>query len=150
MREHVPLLYLGCSVLAIVDEPALRRFWMLLELWLAHQEAASNGLVCAEPEFCRCEIVCLRGTPRTIEASLGLDGWAVLTPKALHTKLHEARYVASRAADKALMLPSVMRLDRMARELDFDISDVLADPCGTLRMAAERLGLAKKEEHGGY
>ena len=128
MREHIPLLYLGCSVLSIVDELALTRFWMLLELWLAHQEAASSGLVCAEPEFCRCEIVCLRGTPRTIEASLSLDSWAMLTPKQLHAKLGEPRYVASRAGDKGLMLPSVVRLDRMARELEFEISDIMADP----------------------
>ena len=44
MLKNVNLLYLGCSVLCLIDISYLSRFWTQFEAWLSMQAADSTGL----------------------------------------------------------------------------------------------------------
>ena len=66
-------------------------------------------------------------------------------PQQLQAKLAQPLYEASRRADKAYALSSILELDRRSRELNFEITDVCADLAGTLRRALEACGVVTRE-----
>ena len=56
MLPNINLLYLGCSVLALMfDTTYMERFWPQLEAWLAFMQASESGLVSTPAE----ELLCL-------------------------------------------------------------------------------------------
>ena len=59
MLPHVNLLYLGLSVLLLVDLSYLSRFWTQFEAWLSMMSASPEGLVPTPASERRCSIVCL-------------------------------------------------------------------------------------------
>ena len=92
-------------------------------------------LVPAPPDVSRVSVVCLRFTPRSLEASLCLDDWTGYPPRKLHALLSQPQLGASRPAEKAVALSSVLRIDRMVRELSFEVSDLCAGLADALARA---------------
>ena len=140
-QQLLPLVYLGSSVLLLLQEDSTERFWPVLELWLASQRCAESGLAPAPPDASRLSVVCLRATPRSLEASLRLDDLAVCEPRKLHALLPRPnRHAASRPVEKAVALASILRVDRLVRELSFELTDICAGIADALAHALERCG----------
>ena len=59
MLHEVNLLYLGCSVLCLVDISYSSRFWTQFEAWLSMQAASIDGLRAASSDRRRCTIKCI-------------------------------------------------------------------------------------------
>ena len=60
MLPNVNLLYLGATVLILLDESYMRRFWTLFEGWLAFSmPTAERGIVAAPAAQRRLAITCM-------------------------------------------------------------------------------------------
>ena len=104
--------------------------------------ARRGALVPAPPDVSRLSVVCLRATPRSLEASLCLDDWTGLSPRKLQALLSQPLYAASRPAEKTLALSSVLRIDGMARELSFELNDICAGLADAFAQAVGKCGCA--------
>ena len=62
--KQVNLLYLGCSVLVMLERSYMGRFWTMFEAWLGMQKPSRDGLVSAPVKERRVTIVMLHEAPR--------------------------------------------------------------------------------------
>ena len=69
MLKAANLLYLGGTVLVLLDEEYAKRFWCSVEFWLSTQECTAGGLRPAEDPGQRCKVVLLPGTAKELEAA---------------------------------------------------------------------------------
>ena len=87
MLKNVNLLYLGCSVLCLIDISYLSRFWTQFEAWLSMQQATTGKLCRASGSERRETIVTIyNGTQTAVQ--LLLEQWADVTPEQV---LHPGR-----------------------------------------------------------
>ena len=68
---NINILFLGASVLILLDYEYLSRFWTQFEAWLSMQMATETGLVSAPERKRRCSIVCVHGAAETYKSSRG-------------------------------------------------------------------------------
>ena len=117
MLPNINLLYLGCSVLILMDRTYMSRFWTQFEAWLSMQEATAEGLVSKkEGGGKRVEIECLHGTP----ASFGLvlrEEWLGCTAELAHKKLSGVDVTVTNMRDKATQLPKILQLDQAVKQI---------------------------------
>ena len=122
MLRQVNLLFLGCSVLLLVDISFCSRFWTMFEAWLAMQAASADGL---SPERERSRrrytIKCLHTAALTDRLSrvheqqiAGILGDA--TPEEVFTMLSAPDVQVTNQKDKDEQLPKLLRLSEDVRQ----------------------------------
>jgi len=115
MLPNINLLYLGCSVLALMfDKTYMERFWPQLEAWLAFMRASKRGLVSTPEEQLRCVIECLGDTPIWFANALK-DRWLHCDAARAHRVLSEPWVEVTNQSDKEVQLYKISHLDFMVR-----------------------------------
>ena len=107
MLGQVNLLYLGCSVLIIMDRSYLSRFWTQFESWLSFQSATSEGLTNRKGDARRNYVVISLGAPASLEQAL-VEEWSDCTPKQAHGKLSQPDVAVTNQSDKDNQLPKLL------------------------------------------
>jgi len=112
---NINLLYLGASVLALMDLSYMSRFWTQFEAWLSFQMPTRNGLVSAPPLERRCTVRCIHNAPASQEQQLARM-WAGMTAKSAHAVLSQPDVVVTNQSDKDTQLPKLLQLDQMVAD----------------------------------
>ena len=113
---NINLLYIGCSVLILMDRTYIGRFWTQFEAWLAMQQATRLGLVSAPAGMRRYEIMCVHGAPEALKASL-IEEWSTCTAVVAHEKLSRPDVVVTNQSDKTKQLPKLLALNEQVQDL---------------------------------
>jgi hypothetical protein len=109
MLQHINLLYLGCSVLILLDISYLSRFWTQMEAWLSMQLGGSDGLEPAPERLRRCAIEFLHTATTTTRTDL-LNMWATRTPEEAYALLSKPDVQVTNQSDKVTQLAKVRQL----------------------------------------
>ena len=72
---NIDLLYIGASVLILLDRSYLSRFWTLYEAWLSFMKPTRNGLQGADEADRRCYLQVAHEAPDNLKTLL-IDEWA--------------------------------------------------------------------------
>ena len=114
MLYAVNLLYLGGTVLVLLDEEYLQRFWTSAEAWLSMRTCTATGLASAQHFATRCKINVLPGSAAELKGALvGL--WADSTvEQACHTLASDGILVTNQS-DKEKLLLKLRKLHEIVR-----------------------------------
>lgn len=115
MLPNINMLYLGASVLILLDLSYMFRFWTQFEAWLCFQTATPQGLVSATGSDTRYNITCLPGTPPSFATDL-YDMWSRSTPSEAQVKLRSPAVRVTNASDKDVQLEKILKLDELVRQ----------------------------------
>ena len=117
MLDQVNLLYLGTSVLVLVDLSYPSRFWTQFEVWLGQQQATTGGLRPAQGVEKRATFVTIYNgreeTVRMLEAQ-----WAAPTPAEAHAILSQPDVTVTNESDKTLQLEKLLKLQELVLRLN--------------------------------
>ena len=116
MLANINFLYLGASVLILIDRTYMGRFWCAFEAWLSMQSASAAGLHSSPLSERRCVIECVHGAPETLRHAVA-EEWAAATAEVAHAKLSAADVVVTHASDKLGQLAQIGRLDAAVRAI---------------------------------
>ena len=116
MLPNIPLVYLGCSVLVVLDAFFVGRFWFGLEMWLSLQTASPSGLVSASDQMGRCEVVCLDGTPTGLPKQVRAE-WHERDANTAYYYLNSPDLLVSNASDREVTLFKVLQMTEMVRAI---------------------------------
>ena len=108
------MLYLGTSVLILLDLSYVSRFWTQFEAWLSMQFATPSGLKPAiGTQNVRHHIVCIQNAAAQSElyTKALVDNWADKTPLQAHDFLSKPDVTVTNASDKEGQLPKIKALD---------------------------------------
>ena len=109
MLPNVGLLYLGCSVLMLLDASYSGRFWFGYELWLSLQTASTAGLAATSEAQRRCTLVPLEGTPPLLATEM-LAAWRKLSSDQAYYRLSQPELLVSNASDREVVLAKLLQL----------------------------------------
>ena len=123
MLRNVNMLYLGCSVLILLDRSYQGRFWTQFEAWLSLQKATPDGLQPAAEGERRCEMRCVHEAPESLATSIVHD-WSSATAAKAYETLGRPDIAVTNQSDKDGQLPKILKLDERVR-------DALRGPGGT-------------------
>ena len=115
MLGNVNLLYVGCSVLILLDISYLSRFWTQMEAWLSMQHGSTGGLQPAPEDMRRCTIEFLHTATETTRADL-VHMWATRQPNDACALLSQPDVQVTNASDKSTQLEKVRGLDALVCE----------------------------------
>ena len=107
------MLYLGTTILILLDLSYLSRFWTQFEAWLSMQFATPDGLRSAVGTAnSRHHIVCIQNAaPQREQFTSALtDTWANKTPQEAHDFLSSPDVQVTNASDKRGQLPKIKSL----------------------------------------
>ena len=109
---HINLLYLGCTVLVLMDLSYISRFWTLFESWLAMSSTTAEGLVPAEYARGRCHITCIHSARSSTDAltKLLVQMWTDKQPNQVYDLLAATDIVVTNVRDKQVQLPKVLKI----------------------------------------
>ena len=116
MLKNVNLLYLGCSVLILLDISYLSRFWTQMEAWLSMQLGGTDGLAPAAESMRRCAIECLHTATEATRRDL-IQMWASRTPEEAYRLLSQPDVQVTNQSDKTTQLEKVGGLDALVRAM---------------------------------
>ena len=114
LRAQVNMLFLGTSVLILLDLSYVSRFWTQFEAWLSMQFATPNGLKSAiGTATVRHHIVCIQNAAEQSElyTKALTTSWADKTPLQAHDFLSKPDVTVTNASDKEGQLPKIKALD---------------------------------------
>ena len=110
MLSEMRMLYLGASVLLLVDLSCLSRFWTQLEAWLSLQMCTPDGLAPASAEARRCTIVPIYNANDYIkDALVDTCMWSSKTPAEAYDILARPDVMVTNMSDKDAQLPRISR-----------------------------------------
>ena len=112
MLENVNVVYLGCSVLILLDLSYLSRFWTQFEAWLAMQMACKEGLRPAPDDKRRFQIRTILNGNSILGESLR-SVWENKTPDEAHDVLAQQDVTVTNQSDKLKQLPKLRQLNDM-------------------------------------
>ena len=110
MLGNVNSLYLGCSVLILLDLSYLSRFWTQFEAWLSMQTPSPSGLSPSKEDAQRFKIVTVLNGNSIAERILK-DMWVSATPDEAYEVLSKEDVTVTNASDKSRQLPKLKALD---------------------------------------
>ena len=119
MLGEVNLLYLGCSVLVLLDLSYLSRFWTMYEAWLSRLQPTTQGLQLAQGDAAtRCHIVPILGASEGYKVAL-VDQIAakMATPDSAAAYLKNDDVSVTNTSDKVKQLAKVSGLDERVRNV---------------------------------
>ena len=109
---HVGLLFLGVSVLILLDMSYMSRFWTQLEAWLSMQDA-NSGITTASEAQRRYTVVPMHNAPAILSDML-ITLWAGKSPQEAHQILASPDVILTNQSDKAVQLPMMLKLQAEA------------------------------------
>lgn len=113
---QVNLVYLGASVLILLDRSYLSRFWTQFEAWLSFMAPSPTGLVSESRAACkRYSIRLVHGAPEKLRESI-LEEWGQCTVLSAHLKLSSPDVSVTNQRDKDQQLPKILQLDVAIRD----------------------------------
>jgi len=115
MLENVNLLYLGLSVIILLDMSYLSRFWTQFEAWLSMQLPSTSGLVPAPASEHRCIIIPIHNASTATRQEL-LSLWAQRTPEEAKEVLSSPDVIVTNQSDKENQLPKLEKLSNRVKE----------------------------------
>ena len=117
--SNVVWLYIGMSVLILLDLSYISRFWTQFEAWVSMQMATEHGLVPAPDEQRRYTIVpILNANAYIADALVGM--WRNKTPQEAMEVLAQPDVVVTNQKDKMMQISKL-------RQLDAEIKDVMRE-----------------------
>jgi hypothetical protein len=116
MLPNIDLLFIGASVLIMLDRAYSSRFWTCFEAWLSLNTATADGLRGAHDSGLRSTIVCLHHTSPYLRDGL-LDEWRGCSAQQAHDKLSSPDVDVTNKSDKTMQLPKISQLDARVRRL---------------------------------
>ena len=114
MLSEVNLLYLGTTVLILLDLSYVSRFWTQFESWLAMQHMTPGGLKPAVGTMNeRHHIMCIQNAAAQAElyTRVLVESWATKTPHEAHAFLSRPDVTVTNQSDKKGQLPKIKALD---------------------------------------
>lgn len=114
MLSNVNFLYLGTTVLILLDLSYISRFWTQFEAWLSMQKPTRNGLVSAVgSDSERHHIIPIHGAGGQADliTQMLVQTWAKRTPKEAHQFLSGPDVTVTNQKDKEKQLPKVLTLN---------------------------------------
>ena len=114
MLSHVNFVYLGCSVLSLVDLSYVSRFWTQFEAWLSMQDATEHGLRPAARDSRRCTMVPIQGADHKICESL-VDMWSDRDPRQAYDHLAKPDISVTNQRDKVEQLAKLLELNEIVQ-----------------------------------
>lgn len=112
--SNINILFLGASVLILLDYEYLSRFWTQFEAWLSMQIATETGLVSAPERKRRCSIVCIHGAAEAYKRAL-VEQWSNCNAMKAHEMLSAPSVKVTNMSDKLVQLPKIVLLDWIVR-----------------------------------
>ena len=127
MLSNVNWLYLGCSVLVLIDLSYLSRFWTQFEAWLSLQVVSAKGLTPTSQKGIfdwlqhpssshRCMIEPIYNADQEIADKLR-EIWASKTPEEAHEFLKSSDMIVTNQGDKEEQLDKIRKIDNEVREV---------------------------------
>ena len=141
MLKEVNRLYLGTTVLILLDLSYVSRFWTQFESWMSMQFATPDGLKPAVGTGNeRHLIVCIQNaaSQATLYTKALVDSWADQTPEQAHSFLSKPDVTVTNENDKKGQLPKIKALDATVQGAFGDISRSLEDELAASEAAAVR------------
>ena len=117
---HVGLLFLGMSVLILLDLSYISRFWTQYEAWLSMQVATPTGLTSAVgTKHEHHHVICILNTAAQSDmfTKMLTEQWATKTPEQSYKFLSKPDVTVTNQRDKAVQLAVITKLDEEARSL---------------------------------
>jgi len=108
---QINLLYLGASVLIIMDMSYLARFWTQYEAWLSMQTATATGLRPVTAEHLRATIACIHTATFDFQGKQLRQIWATKTPEQAHDMLSKPDVRVTNQRDKDVQLPKIRSMN---------------------------------------
>ena len=105
------LLFLGASVLALIDQPFAARFWCQFELWCSLQRGTSGGLSRATKDRQRATLVCVHGAVAGEDDAALRRKWERVRPPEARTMLCKPHIGLSVASDRDAALACLDTID---------------------------------------
>jgi len=101
MLKRINVLYLGATVLILLELSYISRFWTQFEAWLSMQFATPKGLVPCNltSDLMRFHIQCIHNAPAEL-ADILLNMWYSKSPEDAHDILSRADVTVTNASDK--------------------------------------------------
>jgi len=116
MLPNINFLYIGTSVLILLDYTFLARFWTQFEAWLSFQMASADGLVGAPAGLRRCTIQCVHDTPEVYAKAL-MEQWSNCNVATALKHLSADSVTVTNRSDKEVQLRKIGQLDETVRHL---------------------------------
>ena len=137
MSANVELLFLGSSVLILLDLSYTSRFWTQAEAWLSMLAVTPQGIRPAAAEERRFSIVGIYGASNSPAESL-VSMWSGRTPEEAFLTLAKPDVLVTNQKDKDTLLPRIRDLDSAALETITALKWYELEPttAGALRMVA--------------
>ena len=141
MLKEVNRLYLGTTVLILLDLSYVSRFWTQLESWMSMQYATPYGLkpaVGTKNE--RHHIICIQNaaSQATLYTKALVDNWADQTPQQAHAFLSKPDVTVTNQSDKEAQLPKIKALDSTVQGAFGELAQQLEDELTASKAAAAR------------
>ena len=114
MLPSINLLYLGTSVIILMDRSYLSRFWTQYEAWLSLQTSTVDGLRPATEAERRYEIAPIYNTNANMVDGL-VAMWEGQTPQQAHDLLSQPDVTVTNQTDKDVQLPKLLPLPKRRR-----------------------------------
>lgn len=115
MLPRINMLYLGCSVLLIVDNTYLGRFWTCFEAWLSMQQCSPAGLEPTREGAQRYAIKCIHLAKDKFQGVWLRELWTETTPEQALEILSSTDVTVTNQSDKDVQLPKLLRLNEEIR-----------------------------------
>ena len=114
---HANWLYLGASVLLIVDMSYLSRFWTQYEAWLSMQQASAHGLAAAPQRLMRAHIVCIHSAEIEFQGKQLLSMWNKKSPEEAFGILRRPDVRVTNQKDKQIHLPKIQTMNQFVEDV---------------------------------
>ena len=114
MLPNINLLYLGATVLVLMDLSYLSRFWTQFEAWCSMQKCTTEGLLSAPEAERRAVVKCIHNAPPTMGKTL-VGMWGNVNAQQAYEVLKRPDVSVTNAKDKEMQLPKMLKLDEDVR-----------------------------------
>ena len=115
MLPRINMLYLGCSVLLIVDNTYVGRFWTQFEAWLAMRSCTPDGLRSTAPDAVRFVMKCIHLAKDKFQGEQLREMWVDASADKAFEVLSSPDVTVTNQSDKDVQLPKVQKLDDEVR-----------------------------------
>ena len=115
MLTHSNYLYLGCTILILVDREYLKRFWTQFEAWVAMRKSSESGLVDVKKDEEKRWVI-VAPTETNLRAAKKIkelleESWQTTTVEDAEKTLNQDDIDVTNQKDKEIMLPKLKQLD---------------------------------------
>ena len=114
MLEHVSILYLGASVLILLEKDTVTRFWPLLEAWFSMQVATATGLHRYVDMPKRHAILPMGSTPVELGSSLEMMVWTRM--EELEHFIQRPDIKVTNGKDKEVQVKKLMKINSLVKD----------------------------------